>query len=223
MRWKAPEEWKQLFFSSLLFAQMILFLCPEKFHTHSFICKNKRRKLKVISQLKKSLHCDFFLLLIHFFSGKRKWNGKNENFIACRILKMSSHSVGCACREESLDVCAFKKNVFLFVQVVEEEYYFLGKGLDVWQHRSGLLWLLKGSSRSLLLLLYLIPLISLLLIIYDALNFYFSHFFSGLLLFSGWSLFFYDKCSNFVCLPECFNARLLNDYFKMYFLRKFAF
>jgi hypothetical protein len=55
---------------------LLFFICSNdsvfalKIHTHSFICKNKRRKLKVISQLKKSLHCDFFLAAYIFFREK---------------------------------------------------------------------------------------------------------------------------------------------------------
>lgn len=52
-------------------------------YAHSFICKNKRRKLKVISQLKKSLHCDFilFFFFFYFFWGVQKeWDGEGNLF-----------------------------------------------------------------------------------------------------------------------------------------------
>lgn len=125
--------------------------------------------MKVISQLKKSLHCDFFSCF--FREKRRKLNGRNEKFIACRILKMRiSHSVA--------SMCAPPKIFYLYKWLKEKCF----KSKRDWMF-GNLALVFYDYSRD----FYLpsSPLISLLLIIYDALNFYFSHFFRGFLLFFG--------------------------------------
>jgi len=83
IRWKAPEKWKQLFFSIIPYdpTYSVWNSYIHDVYAHSFICKNKRRKLKVISQLKKSLHCDF--IFSFSFLGYKK--NETEKEISFRI------------------------------------------------------------------------------------------------------------------------------------------